>query len=95
MSMYEVTADGVTVRARTLRDAQAVVMESITGLLASDPEGAAQGALMAKRAFAEGTVEHTVTTRGSWETVVTVQGRPVRLTILKAPWWRRWGHRHR
>ncbi|MGW6460840.1 hypothetical protein ACWF94_33760 [Streptomyces sp. NPDC055078] len=86
MSSFRVTIDGRTTRHRSLQAAQFEIMEALTSLLSLDPAGAAQGVLMAKRAFTEGTVQHALDTRRSWLTTVSVQGRPVKLTIVKRRW---------
>jgi hypothetical protein len=88
MSSYTVKVGETSVRARSLLDAQTVVMEHITDLLARDPEAASQGALMANKAFSAGTVAHALDTHGSWQTVITVQGDQVKVSITKRRWWR-------
>ncbi|MEU9791924.1 hypothetical protein AB0E27_15095 [Streptomyces sparsogenes] len=87
MSSYTVTVGEKSVKARSIQEAQRIVMEGITELLALDPEGAAQGALMANKAFSVGTVDHAVDTHGSWQTVITVQGEQVKISITKRRWW--------
>lgn len=72
-----------TVRVRTLQDVQSVVMERLTSLLARDPEAAAEGAMMANRAFSAGTVQHALDTYGSWRTRVTVCGESVPVVVVK------------
>ncbi|MEU3599785.1 hypothetical protein ABZ714_13815 [Streptomyces sp. NPDC006798] len=69
--------------------AQAVVMEGVTGLVALDPEAASQGALMANRAFAAGTVAQVLKRHGVWRTVVTAGGEQIEISIAKRSWWRR------
>ncbi|MEU5614210.1 hypothetical protein AB0H03_36840 [Streptomyces sparsogenes] len=88
MSSYTVTVGETSVKARSIQEAQGVVMERITDLLALDPEAASQGALMANRAFSVGTVDHAIDAHGRWQTVITVQGEQVKVSIIKRRWWR-------
>jgi hypothetical protein len=85
VSSYKVTVGSTTVRAQTLQEVQSVVMEGVTNLLAQDPEGAAEGAMMANRAFSVGTVQHTLNTRGSWRTSVTVHGKSIPVVVVSEP----------
>ncbi|MFJ9031424.1 hypothetical protein ACIRQP_23415 [Streptomyces sp. NPDC102274] len=89
MSTYTVTLGEQSARARSLQEAQALVMEHITDLVARDPEAASQGAMMANRAFSVGTVAQALDTHGSWQTVVSVQGEQVKISITKRRWWSR------
>jgi hypothetical protein len=88
VSSYNVTVGNATVRVKTLQEVQAVVMEHVTSLLAQDPEAAAEGAMMAKRAFSVGTVQHALDANGSWRTNVTVCGEPVLVVVVKRRLWR-------
>ncbi|MCP9945103.1 hypothetical protein LUX12_10415 [Streptomyces somaliensis] len=88
MSSYTLKVGETNVRARPLRDAQMVVTEHVTDLLARDPEVASQGALTADRAFSAGTVAHALGTRGSRQTAITVQGGQVEVSITRRRWWR-------
>ncbi|MBC3982083.1 hypothetical protein H8N01_05785 [Streptomyces sp. AC536] len=88
MSSYSVTVGEESVRARSLQEAQGIVMEYVTDLLARDPEAASQGALMANKAFSAGTVDQALNSQGSWQTVITVQGEQVNISIAKRRWWR-------
>lgn len=83
MSGYKVSVGNATVRVKTLREVQSVVMERLTSLLAQDPEAAAEGAMMANRAFSVGTVEHALDTHGSWRTSVSVCGESVPVVVVK------------
>jgi hypothetical protein len=85
VSSYRVSVGDVVVQVKTLQEVQAVVMETLTGLLAKDPEAVAEGAMMANRAFEVGTVQHALDTQGSWRTSVTVHGEPVLLVVVKEP----------
>jgi hypothetical protein len=62
VSSYKVSVGNATVRVKTFQEAGAVVVEAVTNLLAEDPEGAAEGAMMANLAFSEGTVQHALDT---------------------------------
>lgn len=86
MSSYKVSVGDVTVRVKTFQEAGAVVVEALTSLLAQDPEAAAEGAMMANRAFSVGTVQHALDTHGSWRTSVTVHGEPVPVVVKKRSW---------
>jgi cytochrome c-type biogenesis protein CcmH/NrfG len=74
-------------RAKTLQEVEAVVMEALTNLLAQDPEAAAEGVMMANRAFEVGTVQHALDTHGSWRTSVRVHGEPVPVVVVKKRLW--------
>jgi hypothetical protein len=87
LSSYKVSVGEGDVRAQSLQDAQAIVMEHVTDLLARDPVAAAQGALMANKAFSAGTVAHALDTQGSWQTVITVHGEQIKVSITKRRWW--------
>lgn len=87
MSSYKVSVGDATVRVKTFREVGPVVMEALTNLLAQDPEAAAQGAMMANRAFSVGTVQHALDTHGSWRTSVTVRGEPVPVVVVKKRLW--------
>jgi hypothetical protein len=87
VSSYKVSVGNSTVRVKTFREVGPVVMEALTNLLAQDPEGAAEGTMMANRAFSVGTVEHALDTYGSWRTSVTVHGEPVTLVVVKKRLW--------
>ncbi|MFE0424938.1 hypothetical protein [Streptomyces sp. NPDC058953] len=91
MGNYTVRVGQTTRRARSLQDAQAIVMEGVTGLVSLDPEAASQGALMANRAFSARTVEQVIKAHRSWRTVVTVRGEQVEISITRHRWWRRAG----
>ncbi|MEU5160482.1 hypothetical protein AB0G74_12845 [Streptomyces sp. NPDC020875] len=79
----------MSIAVRSLQDAQAVVMEGVTGLVSLDPEAASQGALMANRAFASGTVEQVLKSHGVWRTVVSARGERIEISIARRSWWRR------
>lgn len=83
MTSYTVSVGDTTTSATTLQEVQAVVMEAATSLLARDPEGAADGAMMAHRAFSAGTVRHALDTGGSWHMSLTVHGEPVPVVVVK------------
>lgn len=83
MSSYTVSVGNATVRVKTFQEAGAVVVENVTNLLAQDPEGAAEGAMMANRAFSAGTVQHALDTHGSWRTSITVHGKSVPVVVVK------------
>lgn len=83
---YKVSVGSATRRLKTFQEAGAVVAEAVTDLLAQDPEGAAEGAMMANRAFSAGTVQHALDTHRSWRTSVTVDGEPVPVVVKKRLW---------
>ncbi len=87
MSRYKVTVGNATVRVKTFQEVGAVVVEAVTNLLAQDPEAAAEGAMMANRAFSVGTVQHALDTHGSWRTSVTVHGETVPVVVVKRRLW--------
>jgi hypothetical protein len=88
VTSYEVTVgDAPGVRVRSLQAAQTAVMEGVTDLVARDPEGASEGAIMANQAFAAGTVSHVLETHGRWQTVITVHGERITVAIRKRRWW--------
>lgn len=80
---YEVSVGTRTVQVETFREAGYVVMEALTDFLAQDPEAAAEGVMMANRAFSVGTVKYAVDTYGSWRTSLTVRGEPVTVKVVK------------
>ncbi|MFJ5227837.1 hypothetical protein [Streptomyces sp. NPDC088400] len=43
---------------------------------------------MADEAFSAGTVDHALDAHGSWQTVISVQGEQVKVSITKRRWWR-------
>jgi hypothetical protein len=87
VSSYKVSVGNVTVRVKTFQEVQAVVAEALTGLLAQDPEAAAEGVMMANRAFSVGTVQHALDAHGSWRTSVTVHGERVPVVVVKKRLW--------
>jgi hypothetical protein len=78
--------DAEPVRVKTFAEVGPVVMEALTGLLAQDPDAAAEGAAMANRAFSVGTVKHALDAHRSWRTSVTVHGEPVVIVVRKRLW---------
>jgi hypothetical protein len=83
VSGYKVTAGKATVRVKTFQEVGPVIMEAVTNLLALDPEGAADDAMTAKRAWSAGEVRHAVDTHGSWRTRVTVRGEPIQIVVVR------------
>lgn len=83
MRGYEVTVGKTTRRVKTFQEAGAFVAEAVGELLAHDPEGAAEGAMMANRAFSVGTVQHVLDTHGNWRTSITVTGESVPIVVVK------------
>jgi hypothetical protein len=71
------------VRVMTFQEVQSVVVETLTSVLAQDPEAVAKGAMMANRAFSAGTVEHALDAHGSWETSVAVHGEVVKIVVIR------------
>lgn len=82
-SSYTVSVGDENVRVTTFQEVQSVVMETLTSVLAQDPEAVARGAMMANRAFSVGTVEHALDVHGSWRTSVTVHGEVVKIVVFK------------
>lgn len=89
VSSYTVTVGESSMRVRSVQEAQAAVMEHITELLARDPDAVSQGALMANEAFSAGTVDHALDIHGRWQTVITVHGKQVKVSVTRRRWWRR------
>jgi len=86
VSGYRVSVGSVTRRVRTFQEAGAFVVEHVTGLLAQDPEGAAESVMNANRAFSGGLVQHAVDTDGIWRMSVTVHGEAVPVVVRKRRW---------
>ena len=84
---YKVSVGTTARRVKTFQEARAVVAEAMTSFLAQDPEGAAESAQMANRAFSVGTVQHALDTHGSWRTSLTVHGEPIVVAVVKRRWW--------
>jgi hypothetical protein len=80
---YKVSVGNTARRVETFQEAGAFVAEAVTSLAAQDPEGAAEGAMMANRAFSVGTVQHALDTHGSWRTIITVRGEAVPVVVVK------------
>ena len=86
MSGYKVSVGSATRRVRTFQEAGAFVVEHVTGLLAQDPEGAAEGVMRANREFSGGFVQQAVEADGIWRMSLTVHDEPVRVEVRKR-WW--------
>jgi hypothetical protein len=83
VSGYNVTVGSATRQVQTFQEAAAFVAEGVTSLLAQDPEGVAEGAMTANRAFSGGLVQHALDTDGIWRMTVTVHGEPVPVVVSK------------
>lgn len=85
MNGYVISAGTKTVHVETFREAGLAVMEAMTGFLELDPEGAAEGVMIAKYAFSAGTgtAEFEINTIGSWSVIITVHGEPVTVEVAK------------
>jgi hypothetical protein len=83
VSGYNVTVGSATRQVQTFQEAAAFVAEGVTRLVARDPDGAAEGAMMANRAFAEGLVQHALDTDGIWRMTVTVHGEQIQVVVRK------------
>ena len=86
MGSYSVSVGDQSIRVKTFREVGPAVMEALTGFLARDPEGVAEGAAMANRAFSVGTVQHALDTHRSWSTSVRVHGEVISIEVRKR-WW--------
>jgi hypothetical protein len=84
---YRVSVGDETTRVRTFREIGPVVMEALTTLLAQDPEAVARDAMVANHMFTSGAVERAVNAHGSWHMSATVHGEPIRVEVVKTPWW--------
>lgn len=82
---YTAKLDGRQIGKGGLQDIQTAVMEAVTGLLAQDPQGAAEGAQGANQDFQDGAVEHAVKTWGQWRR--EVGGRRLEVTRRKGWLW--------
>ena len=82
-SSYTVSVGDQNVRVMTFQEVQSVVMETLTSVLARDPEAVAKASMIANRAFSVGTVEHALDAQGSWQTNVTVHGEVVKIVVVK------------
>lgn len=80
---YRATLDGEFIGQGSIQQVRAAVAEAVTGLVAQDPMGAAQGAQTVNLAFSEGAVEAALEEGGAWKTIIGVNGEPVRLHISK------------
>jgi hypothetical protein len=83
VSGYNVTVGSATRRVQTFQEAEAFVAEGVTSLLAQDPEGAAEGAMTANRAFSEGLVQHALDTDGIWRMTFSIDGESVPVVVSK------------
>lgn len=80
---YRVTLAGREIGRGTLREVRAAVAEAVTGLLAQDPEGAAEGAQTVNMAINSGAVSAALDETGTWKTIIDVNGEPHRLRITR------------
>ena len=88
MSVYEVTVGSARpVRARSFRDARAVIAGAMTDFMARDPESVARDAGPVNEAMSSGAAEHSLIAHGRWSTTVTVDGQSVRLVIVRKRFW--------
>ena len=86
MGSYSVSVGDQRTRVKTLQEVGPAVMEALTSLLARDPEGVAEGAAMANRAFSVGTVQHALDAHRSWRTSVRVHGEVISIEVRKRRW---------